>query len=325
MTTGLNVGERAQVPAALTIAGNASSGAGGMPVDLKTFHQLGVFGMAALTTLVSFDVTAGNATRQVIDPQVIIDQIRSSLTNADISAIKLGMIPTPQTIQAVHQALAEAKIFPPARSASELGVSDQLEGAGALSSAQAEGDEALSPAQAEGTGAQVVRSDAPAVVVDPVLVCKANEFAPETVADMVNLLLPGATVVTPNLPEAQFLAQMEIRSLDDLDEAARKIGSLGPKHVLVKGGARLELPGEVVDSWYDSETGQITHLSSPLYQGALLNGAGCTLAAAITAYLAKGSEAAEAIRLGREFVATGFAHPFKLHLPNDALWTGPAK
>src|SRR5690349_10271550 len=91
------------------------------------------------------------------------------------------------------------------------------------------------------------------VVVAPVLICKGQEpgAALDTDTALRRRILPLATVVTPNMFEAGVLAGMErIASVDDLAEAARRIGDLGPRYVVAKGG--VELPGEeAIDVLYD--------------------------------------------------------------------------
>src|SRR5699024_4564123 len=87
---------------ALTIAGSEASGGAGAQTDLKTFHQLGTFGSAALTCIVSFDPHHDWAHRFVpVEPQVIQDQIEASTAVHDIDTVKIGMLGTPATIDAV--------------------------------------------------------------------------------------------------------------------------------------------------------------------------------------------------------------------------------
>ncbi len=134
------------------------------------------------------------------------------------------------------------------------------------------------------------------VVLDPVLICKGQE--PGAALDTDNALrqqiLPHATVITPNLFEAQMLSGMDsIESVEDLTEAARRIHDLGPKYVVAKGG--VELPGdEAVDVLFDGEN--VTLLTAPKVGNERVSGAGCTLAAAITAELAKGTDVARQSR-----------------------------
>ena len=91
---------------------------------------------------------------------------------------------------------------------------------------------------AEAVAAAIRALDLPEVVVDPVMVAKGGDrlLSEEAVATMRAELLPLAHVVTPNIPEAEVLAGISIRSLDDMKDAATRILRLGPRVVLVKGG-----------------------------------------------------------------------------------------
>ena len=92
---------------ALAIAGSEASGGAGAQTDLKTFHQLGVFGCTSLTCIVSFDPANGWGHRFVpVDPQVIHDQIEAAVAvHGRIDAVKIGMLGTPTTIGVVAEAL----------------------------------------------------------------------------------------------------------------------------------------------------------------------------------------------------------------------------
>ena len=91
------------------------------------------------------------------------------------------------------------------------------------------------------------------VVIDPVMFAKNGDplMDPKSVGALIEIVLPFADVLTPNVPEAQYLAGMEIHTPADMETAARKIGALGCKNVLVKGGKNI--PG-AVDVLFDGET-----------------------------------------------------------------------
>lgn len=94
------------VNTAFVIAGSEATGGAGIQVDLKTFQQLGVYGMGALTCIVSFDPKNDWAHRFVpVDPQVIHDQIEAATACHDLDTVKIGMLGTPQTIDAVAHSL----------------------------------------------------------------------------------------------------------------------------------------------------------------------------------------------------------------------------
>ena len=98
---------------ALAIAGSEASGGAGAQTDLKTFHQLKVFGCTSLTCIVSFDPNNDWGHRFVpVDPQVIHDQIEAAVAvHGQIDAVKIGMLGTPTTIDVVAEALETYK-FP---------------------------------------------------------------------------------------------------------------------------------------------------------------------------------------------------------------------
>ncbi|MCX6605622.1 MAG: bifunctional hydroxymethylpyrimidine kinase/phosphomethylpyrimidine kinase [Acidobacteria bacterium] len=135
------------------------------------------------------------------------------------------------------------------------------------------------------------------VIVDPVMVSKhgASLLAAEAVAALLADLFPVATLVTPNLPEAEALTGMEIRDRASMAEAARRIPA---RAVLLKGG---HLAGEAADllwfegveRWYPGERYQTPHT----------HGTGCTYSAAITALLAHGIPLPEAVGRAKQYIA----------------------
>jgi len=114
---------------------------------------------------------------------------------------------------------------------------------------------------------------------------------------LIKRILPLATVVTPNLPEAENLAKMSIECLEDAEEAAKKIATLGPRAVVVKGG-HLE-QDECVDTLYYD--GVVRRYTGRRVSGGT-HGTGCTFASAIAALLAKGSDIYEAVERAKRFV-----------------------
>jgi pyridoxine kinase len=151
------------------------------------------------------------------------------------------------------------------------------------------------------------------VVIDPVMVCKGTDevLHPETAIATRELLLPRALVVTPNLFEAAQLARRApIRTLDDMKQAAAVIHEAGARFVVVKGGGKLQHE-KAVDLLYDGETFEV--LESERLTTTYTHGAGCTFAAAITAELAKGHGAREAVATAKTFVSAAIAHGFPLN------------
>lgn len=163
------------------------------------------------------------------------------------------------------------------------------------------------------------------VVLDPVLICKGQE--PGAALDTDNALkqhmLPLATFITPNHFEAMSLSGMDtIETLEDLTRAAKVIHEASGAAVLAKGGVRLA--GEdAVDVYVDGETTEV--LRAPKIGDAVVAGAGCTLAAAVAAFLAQGVSPPEAARAAKLFVTTGIEARLTSDAPFDVVWQGAAE
>ena len=143
------------------------------------------------------------------------------------------------------------------------------------------------------------------LVVDPVLVTSHGELLLELEAVSVlrEVLLPLATLLTPNLPEAEALLSRPIPGLEAMPEAAAELAALGPAAVLLKGG---HLDGDRSPDvlWHD---GKAEWLDGPRVPGRHTHGTGCTLSAAICALLATGAALPQACRQAKDFVAGAIA------------------
>jgi len=139
----------------------------------------------------------------------------------------------------------------------------------------------------------------PHLVVDPVMVATSGDplLEPEGIAALRERLLPLATLVTPNLHEAEVLTGRAVTTVAEMREAARALVALGARAALVKGG---HLAGDAVDVLYDGRG--FRELGAPRQEGRRLHGTGCVLSAAITAGLARGSDLAEAVAEAKRFV-----------------------
>jgi hydroxymethylpyrimidine/phosphomethylpyrimidine kinase len=143
----------------------------------------------------------------------------------------------------------------------------------------------------------------PHLVVDPVMVSSSGARLLEQIAESayVDLLLPHAAVLTPNLLEAQVLLKGTISSLAQQREAARALGALGPAVVVVKGGhATSDTATEAVDVIWDGTA--VQELRSPRLSTGNTHGTGCTFAAAIAAGLARGLPVAVAVPRAKAYV-----------------------
>jgi hydroxymethylpyrimidine kinase/phosphomethylpyrimidine kinase len=140
----------------------------------------------------------------------------------------------------------------------------------------------------------------PSLVVDPVLVSSSG--TPLLDADGIGVLraqlVPLATVVTPNLPEAAVLTGLQVTDRDGMAEAAEALVAMGARAVLVTGG---HLPGDVVADCLFAE-GRYRWFEAPRHPSAHTHGTGCVLSAVITARLACGDHLDDAVQAGRAAV-----------------------
>jgi hydroxymethylpyrimidine/phosphomethylpyrimidine kinase len=172
----------------------------------------------------------------------------------------------------------------------------------------------------EAVAATIEELDLPNIVVDPVMIAKGGDrlLEADAVDAMRRELLPRTRVLTPNVPEAEALSGMTIRSVADMTAAARRILVLGCRVVLVKGG---HLPGPEA---IDVAVGEVeVELRAPRIETTSTHGTGCTLSSAIAANLALGLNLADALRRAREYLDGAIRHAPGLgrgHGPLGHLW-----
>ena len=151
---------------------------------------------------------------------------------------------------------------------------------------------------------------APVIVADPVMISKSGYplLQPEACETLIRELLPLATLLTPNLPEAEAICGSTIHTEPDMEKAARRILGLGAKAVLVKGG---HLQGNRADDYlFDGEKG--IWISGERIASEHTHGTGCTLSSSLAANLAKGLSLEEAVRAGKRYVTTGIEYGIAL-------------
>ncbi len=148
----------------------------------------------------------------------------------------------------------------------------------------------------------------PRVVLDPVMVAKSGDplLHPDARQALVRAVLPLADVVTPNLPEAAALAGIPVTTEADMEEAARRILALGPRHVLVKGG---HLKESATDILWDGRA--FTRFTAARVDSPNAHGTGCTFSSAIAAGLALGRPLPEAIREAKAYVTAAIREGFQ--------------
>ncbi|MCP3746077.1 bifunctional hydroxymethylpyrimidine kinase/phosphomethylpyrimidine kinase [Paenibacillus sp. A3M_27_13] len=242
-----------RVPRALTIAGSDSGGGAGIQADLKTFQELGVYGMSAITAI-TVQNTLGVHGVYPLPQEATAEQIEAVGLDLGVDALKTGMLFNAGIIRLVSK--------------------------------------------------QIRKFGWKKVVVDPVMIAKggAELLQLEAVQALKDDLFPLALVVTPNIPEAEALTGISIRTMEDRREAARHISSMGPNFVVIKGGHadESESSEQIVDLLFDGTA--FTELSGKRVRTVHTHGTGCTFSAAITAELGKGMSVLEAISNGRAFI-----------------------
>lgn len=159
------------------------------------------------------------------------------------------------------------------------------------------------------------------LVVDPVMVAKSGDrlLREDAIRALKERILPLATVVTPNGPEATELSGVAVVDLETAREAARRIRELGPRVVIVKGGHLGGATSE--DLVFDGERFEV--LSGRRVESRHTHGTGCTFSAATAAFLACGAEPLEAARAAREYLQGAIEHAEPLghgHGPVNHLW-----
>lgn len=152
----------------------------------------------------------------------------------------------------------------------------------------------------------------PPLIVDPVMVATSGAvlLKPSAIRALKERLLPLATLVTPNLDEAQLLLERKLRSLEDLLDAAAELHAQFGCAALVKGG-HLKLGADAVDVLFDGN--HFTVLKARRVKGVSTHGTGCTYSAAIAAHLARGEKLAVAVARAKEFITRAIAQSYRAH------------
>ncbi|NWL88604.1 MULTISPECIES: bifunctional hydroxymethylpyrimidine kinase/phosphomethylpyrimidine kinase [unclassified Paenibacillus] len=247
------------IPRALTIAGSDSGGGAGIQADLKTFQELDVFGMSAITAI-TVQNTLGVEKVYPLPPEASAEQIRAVGSDIGVDALKTGMLFNAEIIEQV--------------------------------------------------AGQIASFGWRNVVIDPVMIAKggASLLLTEAIQAMKEHLLPLALIVTPNIPEAEVLSGIQIRTMEDRREAAKRIAEYGARTVVIKGGH--DHGERVIDLLYDGST--FTGLAGRRIKTKHTHGTGCTFSAAIAAGLAKGLTVERAVEEARAFIQAAIEDTLEL-------------
>ncbi|MGK0467354.1 bifunctional hydroxymethylpyrimidine kinase/phosphomethylpyrimidine kinase [Clostridium sp.] len=244
----------------LTIAGSDSCGGAGIQADLKSFSANGVYGMSVITAITAQN-TMGVFEARDLDEVIIKAQIDAIFTDIVVDAVKIGMVSSISTIDAISEKL---KLYKPS-----------------------------------------------IIALDPVMISKSGYslLKPESKSALIKKLIPLASLITPNVPEAEeILLEVNsdiahIETVEHMESAAKEMYKLGCGNVLLKGG---HMTGEAVDVFYDGAL--ITHFSSDRIHTKNTHGTGCTLSSAITANLALGLSMKDAIKNAKQYITIAIKH-----------------
>lgn len=147
------------------------------------------------------------------------------------------------------------------------------------------------------------------IVLDPVMIAKSGDrlLSEDANTTLKTKLLPMATVITPNLPEAEALTGLTIKSKQDLYTACQKLKELGAKNVLLKGGHSLGNPN---DLFYDGES--FHWLEAERISTKNTHGTGCTLSSAIASNLANGLPLKDSIEAAKTYITEAIRNSFPI-------------
>ena len=140
------------------------------------------------------------------------------------------------------------------------------------------------------------------IVFDPVMVATSGHrlIEEETIQTIIEKLFPISDIITPNMDEASILANMEVKTLEDMKIAGKNIKKLGCKHILLKGGHQTT---EKITSLFYSDKDDFQTFESLKLNTKNTHGSGCTLSSAIASFIAQGKSMDRAVALAQNYVS----------------------
>ncbi len=147
------------------------------------------------------------------------------------------------------------------------------------------------------------------LIIDPVFAATSGSklIQDDAIASLTEKLFPLASLITPNIPEAEFLTNQSIRTVDDLKKAAEMLYKKFNVPFLMKGG---HLDDSADDVLFDSE-GMIVFQGNSI-KNVNNHGSGCTLSSAIAAECAKGSQLRDSVRIAKDYLYNGLKNSHNL-------------
>jgi hydroxymethylpyrimidine/phosphomethylpyrimidine kinase len=165
------------------------------------------------------------------------------------------------------------------------------------------------PACMEAVARKILQYQPEHVVIDPVMYAKNGcpLMNPDAIDTLIGTIIPLADVLTPNIPEAEKIANLPVDGITAMEKAAELIYRMGSRNVLIKGGHAV---GEALDVLYDGR--RFYHFSAERINTKNTHGTGCTYSAAIAANLALGMTTPEAVAAAKKYVTTAIRHALTL-------------
>jgi hydroxymethylpyrimidine/phosphomethylpyrimidine kinase len=260
----------ARPPCVLSIAGSDSGGGAGIQADLKAFAACGAHGLTAITAITAQN-TVGVSAVQAISPEVIVAQVKAVAEDIGVDAVKIGMLGTVATIEAVAASLDLLAPGTPV---------------------------VLDPVMVSESGAELLEPSARGALLEfllpRVLVITPN--LPEARALAAAGTGSAAAAAATGFTAPPTPAQPD-HGGDDAAELARALRALGPEIVVVTGGHREQ----AVDVFFDGS--QVVELPGERYPGGAAHGSGCTHSSVLAARLAWGDTPLEAARVAKSMAA----------------------
>lgn len=234
----------------LSIAGLDPSGGAGILADIKTFKAFGCFGTAALSAI-TFQNTQGVLGSENQTGDQLKLQLMPIVDDFAVSAVKTGMLPCEETIDAVAEV--------------------------------------------------IIKEELPNAVIDPVVRSTSgfDLISDDALQILIKRLFPIAKIVTPNIPEAERIAQIKIDSPEKIRRAGKIIQQMGAKNVLIKGGHLID---STLSTDYLFTLDGIEEIGAERIDTTSTHGTGCVLSAAIAANLALKNDLEMSVRIAKEFV-----------------------
>lgn len=235
----------------LSIAGSDSCSGAGIQADIKTVASCGAYCATAITAVTAQN-TMGVTAIEVLSPEIVKAQIDAVISDMNITAIKLGMIPSKEIVDIVAEAIIKNKIKN--------------------------------------------------IVLDPVMVATSGDMlvSQETAEYIIEKLLPLCSVITPNIPEAEFISGLKITSEDEFENVSQFFKKTNCKALLLKAG---HLESEyLTDYLYDFGAKRIDKYSYKKTNTPNTHGTGCTLSSSIATYLCRGKDIHKAVELAEKYI-----------------------